>query len=871
MMNNKVSSKTVSICLVAVWLAANPAFSRPHNGEAFRLRQPDNTSVDVLVWGDEFYQDVESPDGYTLIRDKRTGWICYAGVNGQGTEYVSTGVVYRSAESGEARNLKSRLRKHLRITAESIRRKSAARRLELNVEDRGTQLRRRRALTKSGQAVAEADTVYGLTLLVDFQDVKSAFSHLELTSLFNKKGYGTFGSVLDYFEAVSNNKYTYINRVSDFITLGHDKSYYDTPNGYGPIEELIDDAMDILVDRGFDFTSVSTDSRDRIIALNILYAGSPDEGWGNGLWPHSGSYRGSFSHVGITARRYQMTDIGTSPDISTIIHESGHLLFSWPDLYAYEGNSNTIGRYGVMCANTSNPQFPNPYFRHNEGWIDITDISNALPGEVFHILSNSHSAFLYSGANNGSSAEMYYIEAREQKGRHASLPDEGLLIWHIDEDGINTRPEGDLLVAVEQADGNYDMENGERGGEGDLFHAGDNDRFNDNTSPSAQWHNGNNSGIDIANISEVGERMVFTMGVDVSPYVMVFEPGGLEEWEHKKTYKIKWHSNLSENISIELLQNGLPYSIIESSIENSHTYNWQIPEDAPVGSGYSIRISSAENSTVMGESENTFFIMPEYRIFNYPYIQNFDNFAIGNDLSGHWEQSTDDDIDWTVLSGATPSKSHPNGGGTGPDGDHTSPTGTGGKYIYTEASTPNNPEKTLDLLSPVFDLTLVEEPELLFWAHMYSADGNIGELWVDINVDGAWSDGVMHLTGDHGDEWFQQTLDLQPYIGERVQIRFRSITGTEYDGDICIDDFEIDGIPKVVGASGKTTPASSRVLRTGSYLILQNITGMVYILGLNGEQMAKANGNVSSRIGISHLPNGVYLVKTSAHTFKFIK
>ncbi len=836
--------------------------------------QPDDSFVNVLVWGDEFHQDVESPDGYTLVRDPKTGWICYAEVSDDGNEYVSTGITYVPGESAGIQQKIPGLQKHLRITGTSIQNKSAEKRLAL----RGEQLQRsyqpKPVLAKSTASSAEPDTIYGLTLLVDFPDEKSPFSHLELVSLFNKKGYGTFGSILDYFEAVSNNKVTYINRVSNYLTMSRNKSYYDRPGGFGPIIEFLDEAMDLLEQTGFDFSSVSVD-RSRFVAVNLLYAGSPSQGWGNGLWPHMGTYSGRNTVDGVRIRTYQMTDIGDNPDISTIIHENGHLLFGWPDLYSYDGTSGTIGRFGVMSANTPNPQFPNPWLRHQEGWIDPIDISRAAQGTVFNILSNSHSAFLYSGANNGSRSEMYYIEARQKKGRHADLPDEGLLIWHIDEDGDNKYAGSDLLVAVEQADGNFDMENRRSGGRDDLFHAGNNDRFNDQSSPSAKWHNGSNSGIDIANISEVSERMFFSIGTDVGPTIEIFEPNSSSVLEQNKIYKIKWFDNIDEPIDIELWQNGVRHSVIKSdlaSTENSNmSFDWLIPGDLEVGANYNIRIVQSNNGINM-ESDGTFSIIPEYRVVTFPYIENFDDFEIGTELTKHWEQSEDDDIDWTILSGATPSKSHPNGGGTGPDDDYTPENGSyAGNYIYTEASNPNNPDKKSVLLSPVFDLTMVEEPELSFWVHMYSSDGNMGELEVDIGIDGEWSEGVIQLNDDHGDEWFQQTIDLEPYIGERVQVRFRSVTGNEYDSDICIDDFLIDGIPKVVGAGNQAKQSLARILQAGKFLVFQNITGMVYFRTLDGKKIMKVDANKNTRVDISNLSNAVYFVQTGTRMFKFVK
>ena len=53
---------------------------------------------------------------------------------------------------------------------------------------------------------------------------------------------------------------------------------------------------------------------------------------------------------------------------------------------------------------------------------------------------------------------------------------------------------------------------------------------------------------------------------------------------------------------------------------------------------------------------------------------------------------TDDDFDWTRLSGGTASS------GTGPDSDHTGQ----GSYIYVETSSPRQPGDKAKLTSPFF-------------------------------------------------------------------------------------------------------------------------------------------------------------------------
>jgi hypothetical protein len=328
---------------------------------------------------------------------------------------------------------------------------------------------------------------------------------------------------------------------------------------------------------------------------------------------------------------------------------------------------------------------------------------------------------------------------------------------------------------------------------------------------------------------------------------------------------IAWEDNLSGNISLELYKNGWLSETIAGDIPSSSPYSWRIPENIPSGDDYRIRIVSEDKRWLYDEIIG-FITIQNPVIASFPYIQNFDSFKEGTALTAFWEQLETEELDWTILSGPTPSKVHVNGGGTGPDGDHTSGEGN---YIYVEASGDNHPAKRMDLLTPVFDLSRITDPELSFWCHMFSVDGNMGELWMDIAVNGSWQEDALHLEGDHGDRWFLQTVDLSRYQGNTVQFRFRGITGTDYDGDICIDDFRIDGAP--VNADRKENMGVFRIHRAGSQIFLRNISGRVAIHSLTGKELMKAEADGYTVLDISGLAGGIYVLQTQNRNIKFVR
>jgi len=518
-----------------MFVLVGTSWAAPHNGDIFSLLQPDGSRVDVKVYGDEFYQRVESMDGLTLIRDPETDWICYAEVTSDGETFVSTGIIYHGVPVADWRvsNEKDKilkLHKHLRLRKEAIKKKvEAGRAVFLSGPEETMKGRDKLEI----ETAAPASSILGLTILIEFPDVPAEISQNEIEKFCNQvgyTGYGNNGSVRDYFYDVSNQNLEYTNYVTPYYTAKYNKSYYDDCSN-GRARELLGEALNWLGEQGFDFTILSLNANDQIIGLNAFYAGSPDCGWAKGLWPHKSQYTGFTSSSGVKTRNYQISNIGNQLSLGTFCHENGHLICGWPDLYDTDGGSRGVGGYCLMAASGGkNPKPPNPYLRDMKGWETIIEIENDAPGTLRFHRANSFTTHRYSHPT--SSKEFFLVESRLKTGRHAGIPDEGLLIWHIDEEGSNSReqmtPQQHYRVSVEQADGVFHLErdiNG--GGSGDLFHAGHKDSFNDYTIPDAQWWDGVESGMRIINISGISTNMSFV--VDNMPIELLVTPGAVQE------------------------------------------------------------------------------------------------------------------------------------------------------------------------------------------------------------------------------------------------------------------------------------------------------------------------------------------------------
>ncbi|MEW6250334.1 MAG: M6 family metalloprotease domain-containing protein [Planctomycetota bacterium] len=485
------------------------------DGEVLPMTQPDGTLLQVRIWGDEFYTVVETLDGYTLIRDPLTGYICYAGLSEDGNALYSTGV---AVGTGDPAGLG--LARHVRINPEAAAAQARVVREHF------------RRYGGPGPWSGETDgldgptvgDVKGICLIVDFVDDVGTIPPAEVTAYCNQPGYtgfGNNGSIYDYFHDVSDELLRYTNYVpAAYYRALHPKTYYNDPNiSYGlRARELIIEALTHLDGQGFNFAEYDADHDGYVDALNCLYAGNSNSAWAQGLWPHAWTV--DFCADGVCTRRYQITDMRAALRISTFCHENGHMLMGWPDLYDYDGDSRGVGRFCIMCSSTSatNPQHPCAYNKATAQWSTVHALTVPQIGLEAPVDVNVAYKFPHPTRPN----EYYLIENRQRIGRDVGLPDAGLAIWQIDTQGSNNYqerlPNRHYKVTLVQADGRWDLENNRNSGDTtDLWKAPTYTQCTPFTNPNTNWWAGNSSDLYVLEIGEPGPVMTFTFRTPTPP------------------------------------------------------------------------------------------------------------------------------------------------------------------------------------------------------------------------------------------------------------------------------------------------------------------------------------------------------------------
>ncbi len=504
----------------------------PFKNHTYDYKQPNGEVLKVRVDGNNYYAEERTADGSLIIYDAAKKGFCYAEVNAAGTDLVSTGVLATNTRM-RAFGTVDKKQNGLSNEARALRAKQRYEKLHGHPPEAANEKVRKASVGIMPMAVATGQ-VRGLTVIIDFPNLPGTITQAQVSSFLNDTTYTGFGnaqSVRGYFLNVSGNKLDYTNTVTRYYRAKNVKSYYaDSSLDAGKrSQELITEALNWLrTSENFDFSTLSRDSNNRIRGLNFFYAGEPDSSWSKGLWPHMSTLYPQFCASGVCTGTYQITNMGTQMSIGTFVHESGHLIMEWPDLYDYDGSSEgsvasfcLMGYGGVGQQSKFRPTPPNGFFRHLAGWDTAVELNPAInraapTGRLSHT-SGAHS--LYRWSNPANLSEAFYVEAIHKSDQNLHQPDEGLGIFHVDPSGNNTN-EWKPYVQMEHADGRRDPENRINGGDASDLYDGVTTRSFSDTLPNAmtsrgtnaKWWNGFASGMRVANISAPAKTIAFDVG-----------------------------------------------------------------------------------------------------------------------------------------------------------------------------------------------------------------------------------------------------------------------------------------------------------------------------------------------------------------------
>ncbi|SHM27421.1 M6 family metalloprotease domain-containing protein [Fibrobacter sp. UWR3] len=374
------------------------------------------------------------------------------------------------------------------------------------------------AVTTKSHYAAPKGKIYSLTLLVDFSDKPAPVTVDEVEEWLNKEGFnrdGCNGSVRDYYLDVSNGQLDLTNEVYGWYRAKHPKSWYEGLQGYSGSDSLMKEVFEYF-DPQVDFSRYDNDKDGTTEAINIVYAG-PGQTWGQGLWPHSGW--SNERRDGVKLTHHQMTDMPGKFSIYVFVHESGHMIFGWPDLYWY-GDYCTMGNR----ANDLNPVAINDFYRADQGWIPFVDITSDDVNNVTSLEVSRPGEFCYRYKNparpNQEGLVWSYVR---NTGRNKVLAGSGLLMQHYDFsiEGNSAADKIGLRIVHASAAGKSSDNPGDQwpspgSTANTFFKSGTYAEFSDDAYPAIRWYNGSKTGLKITDIGTPGETLTFCIGENCS-------------------------------------------------------------------------------------------------------------------------------------------------------------------------------------------------------------------------------------------------------------------------------------------------------------------------------------------------------------------
>jgi M6 family metalloprotease-like protein len=349
------------------------------------------------------------------------------------------------------------------------------------------------------------DTTYGVVMIVDFSDQQAKFTKEQVNDWLNKKGYSSSyanGSVYDYFNQISNGKFNLLNDVFGYYRAKNPKSYYENSSGYDKAYELVNE-MVTYFDPMVDFSKYDNDKNGTTESISFVYAGA-GQTWGQGLWPHSGWVGKKLD--GVNLGSYNMSDMGSGLGLYVFCHETGHMVFGWPDLYWF-------GDYCIMGNRMSdaNPVPVNDFFRADQGWIPAKEIT--ANDNLLCTTTPNQMAYFYRNPSN--KKQMFLWSEIKNSGRYSTLKGKGILLYKFDS-GISGNTSGtSRQLYVVEADGNNAMAKDQWPSPGsassDFFFKGNNAEFSSTSKPASLW------GLKIYNVSAASDTMTFYTGTGTVP------------------------------------------------------------------------------------------------------------------------------------------------------------------------------------------------------------------------------------------------------------------------------------------------------------------------------------------------------------------
>lgn len=391
------------------------------------------------------------------------------------------------------------------------------------------------------------DTVRVIVILVDFSDQPynsgvAAGTPADFDSLlFSENRINPTGSMTEFYLENSYGTFFIEGDIYGWYRMPQTYAYYvDGQKGFGSYPQnaqgLTVDAV-LAADGDVDFSLYDSHgpygSPDGFVdGLFVVHSGPGYEETGNVNDIHShqwslGSHMVYLDGVYVDTYSSEPEErIGTMSitDIGVFAHEYGHVL-GLPDLYDWDYDPPTsagLGNWSLMAGGSWNAQGRVPaqmdaWCKTYVGFVSPINVTGNMVDVEFPQVESE--PVVYRLWANGDLGQQYFlVENRQHIGFDSYLPGSGLLIFHVDDTRWGNIDVNHYHVALEQADGEFQLEwQNNDGDAGDPYPGATNVRsFDDLSIPDSRSYYGGITQVSVWNISNPGSLMTANLDIEWS-------------------------------------------------------------------------------------------------------------------------------------------------------------------------------------------------------------------------------------------------------------------------------------------------------------------------------------------------------------------
>ena len=433
------------LCLLATALVVS---AMPAKRGVFTVQQPDGTSLEVSLRGDEHAHIYTTPAGLPMV--EKNGYY-NAAVFDQAGDLKDTGVRADSPAAKQAWSsmdqsaLSSLISKHLTkksLTSpisKSVSKANGPRRV-IDKDCRGL---------FPGTRYPSKGTQKGLVILIEFADLSFKLDdpYDYFNSMLNEDNFsqqGGTGSAAQYFRENSQGLFTPQFDVFGPVKLSKKSAYYADRSGVEKVYEAVIEACQTLdQETDIDFSQYDRDGDGEIDNVYLFYAGKGQNAGGGSwsIWPHSWyvtdatdtKYYFDSVLLNTYACSNELID-STYPDgVGTFVHEFSHVL-GLPDLYntgygsSFTPDEFSVLDYGPYNNDCRTPPCYSTFERFALDWIEPVELDSPASLTMNPINSENPQTFIVTTETDN---EFFLFENRQQTGWDTYLPGHGMLVWHV--------------------------------------------------------------------------------------------------------------------------------------------------------------------------------------------------------------------------------------------------------------------------------------------------------------------------------------------------------------------------------------------------------------------------------------------------------